>query len=257
MAVTSGFWPRVRAHALRAPVFLGSLPHQTGRCASPPAHRSFAASYSALKNLGRPRQGLFSFHWTTEAMRSPAPRPAPSGNILGSKVYTSATIRTNFFGFSFLQLLDLFLSLFSFFSYLLFNFFLFFSSYLFLFFSQGYNSSSYSSPLIFSTVCRITDMHINYICTHIRHSEGFLEGAKLFLSSYSSLLYTIFFLFLFFSSYNLTVCCITTKLMTCRENPAKIPVWEKIRKSIQLLIQFNRATEGGTVNLHVSLVRLN
>ncbi len=66
--VTSGFWPRVRAHALRAPVFLGSLPHQTGRCASPPAHRSFAASYSALKNiynlsnLGHPRQGLFSIH---------------------------------------------------------------------------------------------------------------------------------------------------------------------------------------------------
>jgi hypothetical protein len=39
---TSGFWPRVRARALRAPVFLGSLARQTGRCA-PPAHRSFAA----------------------------------------------------------------------------------------------------------------------------------------------------------------------------------------------------------------------
>ena len=180
-----------------APVFFNSLPSQTGRCAPLAAHRSFAASYSALKNiynlsnLGRPRQGLFSFHWTTEAMRSPAPRPAPSGNILGSKVYTSATIRTNFFGFSFLQFLDLFLSLFSSFSSLLFNFFLFFSSYLFLFISQGYTSSSYSSPLIFSTVCRITYMHINYICTHIRHSEGFLEGAKLFLSSYSSILYYI------------------------------------------------------------------
>jgi hypothetical protein len=33
---TSGFWPRVRARALRAPVFLGSLPRQTGRCA--PTH---------------------------------------------------------------------------------------------------------------------------------------------------------------------------------------------------------------------------
>jgi hypothetical protein len=33
---TSGFWPRVRARALRAPVFLDSLPHQTGRCAHPP-----------------------------------------------------------------------------------------------------------------------------------------------------------------------------------------------------------------------------
>ena len=46
---TSGFWPRVRARALRAPVFLDSLPRQTGRCA-PPAHRSFAASYSIPKN---------------------------------------------------------------------------------------------------------------------------------------------------------------------------------------------------------------
>ncbi len=41
-SMTSGFWPRVRARALRAPVFLGSLPRPTGRCA-PPAHRSFAA----------------------------------------------------------------------------------------------------------------------------------------------------------------------------------------------------------------------
>jgi hypothetical protein len=42
LSQTSGFWPRVRARALRAPVFLGSLP-----CHS--AHRSFAASYSLAK----------------------------------------------------------------------------------------------------------------------------------------------------------------------------------------------------------------
>ncbi len=30
---TSGFWPRVRARALRAPVFFNSLPSQTRRCA--------------------------------------------------------------------------------------------------------------------------------------------------------------------------------------------------------------------------------
>ncbi len=72
---TSGFLPRVRARARRAPIFQGSLPRQTGRCAPPPAHRSFAASYSTPKNiydisnLGRPRTGLFSFHWTTEAMK--------------------------------------------------------------------------------------------------------------------------------------------------------------------------------------------
>jgi hypothetical protein len=53
-------------------------------------------------------------------------------------------------------------------------------------------------------------MHINYICIHIRHSEGFFEGAKPFSSSYSSLLYYILPLLIpFFSSYNLTVCCIT------------------------------------------------
>jgi hypothetical protein len=34
---TSGFWPRVRARALRAPVFLGSLKRQNGRCAPPPS----------------------------------------------------------------------------------------------------------------------------------------------------------------------------------------------------------------------------
>jgi hypothetical protein len=70
--ITSGFWPRVRAGALRAPVFLGSLPRQTGRCA-PPAHRSFAAFSSYSKNKiilpdsGRPSVGPFSFNSTTEA----------------------------------------------------------------------------------------------------------------------------------------------------------------------------------------------
>ncbi len=33
---TSGFWPRVRARALRAPVFLGSLSCQKGGAARPP-----------------------------------------------------------------------------------------------------------------------------------------------------------------------------------------------------------------------------
>ncbi len=38
---TSGFWPRVRARALRAPAFLGSVTWQTGRCTPP--YRSFGA----------------------------------------------------------------------------------------------------------------------------------------------------------------------------------------------------------------------
>ncbi len=40
--LTSGFWPRVCARALRPPVFLGSLPSPRRRCA-PSTHRSFAA----------------------------------------------------------------------------------------------------------------------------------------------------------------------------------------------------------------------
>jgi hypothetical protein len=107
--VTSGFWPRVRARALRAPVFLSSLPPPNRALHAPPPRPSQLhcflfdpQKYINLSNFGRPRQGLFSFHCTAEAMRSPAPRPAPSGNILVSKVHTSATIRTNFFGFSFL-----------------------------------------------------------------------------------------------------------------------------------------------------------
>ena len=127
----------MRARALRAPVFFNSLPSQTGRCAPLAAHRSFAASYSALKNiynlsnLGRPRQGLFSFHWTTEAMRSPAPRPAPSSNILGSKVLY-IPVRPYA---------------------LIFSAFLFFSCWIFsfrysLFFLISFSISSYSSLLI-------------------------------------------------------------------------------------------------------------
>jgi hypothetical protein len=46
---TSGFWLRVRARALRAPVLLCLLICQRGRCA-PLAHGSFAASYSSPKN---------------------------------------------------------------------------------------------------------------------------------------------------------------------------------------------------------------
>ncbi len=42
-----------------------------------------------------------------------------------------------------------------------------------------------------------------------------------------------------------------------KKNPAKIPAWEKkIRQSLPLLIKFNRATAGGTVNLHASQFRL-
>ena len=40
------------------------------------------------------------------------------------------------------------------------------------------------------------------------------------------------------------------------KTPRNIPVWQKMRQSIPQLIQFNRGTAGGTVNLHVFQVRL-
>ncbi len=99
---TSGFWPRVRTRALRAPVFFAFIATLNGALRAPHAHRSFAASYSTpkniynLSNLGRQRQGFFSFHWTTEAMKY-------------------ATIRPNSFVFSFFYSFpDLFFLLFSF-----------------------------------------------------------------------------------------------------------------------------------------------
>ncbi len=178
---TSGFWPRVRARALRAPVFLSSFPKRgaappprpsqlrcflfdlqiyvkstkylhmkstelclasskiltpqplsTQRVCPPPVPKAGEytharkwgsgrsifwktldiglASYSIislrynLSNLDRPRQWLFSFHWTTEVVKYEVPCPPPphrsfahtSGNILRS---TSATIYPKFFLF--------------------------------------------------------------------------------------------------------------------------------------------------------------
>ncbi len=114
LLMTSGFWPRVRACALRAPVFLGSLPRQTGRCAPPPAHRSFAAYYSTpknkqnLSNLGRPHTGPFFFprdHRGNEIW-GPLPLPHPSQlrwsfrQYCGVKMYRcDHTLRPNFFRF--------------------------------------------------------------------------------------------------------------------------------------------------------------
>ncbi len=71
---TSGFWPRVRARALRAPVFLGSLPRPTGRCA-PPRPSQLRCSPKNNKNWLFPEtkcfpsgpnsgsHGRIFFHW--------------------------------------------------------------------------------------------------------------------------------------------------------------------------------------------------
>ncbi len=105
---TSGFWPRVRARALRAPVFLSSLPPPNGALRAPlPACRNFAASYLTPKNTenlcppSRPSQLRYSFR-----------------QYLGSKVYTRATIRKKCFRFFFSLVFGSFpfVSLFFFFS---------------------------------------------------------------------------------------------------------------------------------------------
>ncbi len=141
--VTSGFWPRLRARALRAPSFWAHC--HANRALRPPPRptqlRCFSfdpQKYIKSIELGPPTSKPFFFPLdhlqTEEAMKCevPCPRPAhrsfadPSSNILGSKFCTSATISLNFFGFSFFLFLDLFFLLFSAFSYLLIHLFLLF-----------------------------------------------------------------------------------------------------------------------------------
>jgi hypothetical protein len=88
---TSGFWPRVRARALRAPVFLDPLARQTGRCAPPPrpsqlrcSPKNIEISYFQKQNVffqaqtrSARRQWRISFHWTIEASKYNIPRPSP------------------------------------------------------------------------------------------------------------------------------------------------------------------------------------
>ncbi len=72
--LTSGFWPRVRARALRAPVFLGSLPRPPLLCAPPPPIAASLHPPKVKKNILETkcfpsgpysgRQGHISFHWT-------------------------------------------------------------------------------------------------------------------------------------------------------------------------------------------------
>jgi hypothetical protein len=136
---------RARPCAARTRLF-GFIATPNGALRAPPSP-PIAASYSTPKNiynllnLGRPRQGLFSFHWTPEAMKYDVlcPLPAhrsfadPSGNIFGVKLCTDATIRHNFVVFSFSIVFGsfLFVILFFFFSpfqFLLILLFLSFSS---------------------------------------------------------------------------------------------------------------------------------
>jgi len=57
---TSGFWPRVRVRALRAPVFLGSLARQTG-AARPPAIAASLLPQKLKKNYCISRNKMLPF----------------------------------------------------------------------------------------------------------------------------------------------------------------------------------------------------
>ncbi len=111
--------------------------------------------FGRRQTLGRPRQGLFSFHWTTEAMEYevPCPRPAhrsfadPSGNILGSILWTGATICPNFFRFI------LFIYFFG-------LFFLLFSSYFSLLFISFH---SYLLILLFLSLLILLILHVLFL----------------------------------------------------------------------------------------------
>jgi hypothetical protein len=61
---TSGFWPRVRARALRAPVFLGSLPRPSQlRCSPKIKYKLFQETKCLPSGPNSDRQGHIFFHW--------------------------------------------------------------------------------------------------------------------------------------------------------------------------------------------------
>jgi hypothetical protein len=164
---TSGFWPRVRAHALRAPVFLSSLPPQTGRCTTPRLSqlRCYLIRPSKyIKSIGPPTSRAFSFpldhNRGYEILSTLPPAPPIAASLILSTIFwgqnvQGTTISSNFFWLClFVLLLDLFFLLFPSFPSFLFTFFLFISSYPSLLTSsyssrRKYSSSSYSSLLIF------------------------------------------------------------------------------------------------------------
>ncbi len=140
---TSGFWPRVRARALRAPVFLGSLPRQTGRCAPPlPAHRSFLfdpQKYLQSIELGPPTSRTFFFPLDPRGYEIWCPLP-PAPPIAASLILPAIFLGSNYVPMRPYALI------FSF-------FFFFYSFWIFSFcysllFLLSFSISSYSSLLI-------------------------------------------------------------------------------------------------------------
>jgi hypothetical protein len=199
---TSGFWPRVRARALRAPV-----PRQMGRC---------AVSYLTpknilnLSNLGRPRQGPFSFHRNTEAMEYEVHLP-PASPIAALLILPAI-----FWGQNYVPVPPYALIFFWFF------FSIVFGSFLFIILFPFYSPFQFLLILLFlsllillvGAILRLLFLLLLYfklfvdlqtcilmIYVHISVIlRGFSKGPSLFYLLI--LLYcTLFFLFLFFSSY--------------------------------------------------------
>jgi hypothetical protein len=156
---------RARPCAARTRLFgLIATPNRALRGPPLPAHRSFAVSYLTpknilnLSNLGRPRQGPFSFHRNTEALKYEVHLP-PASPIAALLILPAIFWGQNFvpvppyaliflfwFFFSIVFGSFLFIILFPFYPPFQFNLillflsllillFLFFSSHLFLFFS--------------------------------------------------------------------------------------------------------------------------
>jgi hypothetical protein len=167
-------------------------------------------------------------------MRSPAPRPAHR-SFADHSINIYVLVRPDALIFSVFLFYSFWIFSFSYSLLFLLSFSI--SSYPSLLISsysshRCYSSSSYSSLLILLFLyfklfvvlqtC-ILMIHISTVFVHISVIlRGFSKRPSLF--NLLILLYCIiFFLFLvFFSSYNLTVCC--------RENSAKIPVWQKSAK---------------------------
>jgi hypothetical protein len=154
---TSRFWPRVRARALRAPVFVSSFSPKTGRCAPPCPSQLRCFSFDSQKYIKSMELGPL----TSEAMKYevPCPRPPIAASLIlpaifwGQNYVPVRPYAPICFGFSFFIYGSFWIFSFCYSLIFLPSFFLFISSNPSLLISsyssrRYYSSSSYSSLLI-------------------------------------------------------------------------------------------------------------
>ncbi len=109
---TSRFWPRVRTRALRAPSFVSSLSRKTGRCAPPCPSQLRCFSFD-------PQKYMKSMELGPPTSKASLILPAI---FWGQNYVLVPPYALIFFGFSFfIQFLELFFLILSYFSSLLFN----------------------------------------------------------------------------------------------------------------------------------------